>query len=230
MTWEEILKEDERFADMVRLLDGMKTRAKEALEKTVKSEEKQLGGRVLNAFSMSMPVLPASAALSATGTAANSAPISAIPFTSNTATAVSSSNARFPNRSRMPTNDAMSNTNALSSNHAKQDDEDLQDTSTATVSSTDMDTTDQSSFETSKASFDTSANPVIRVNANQRKSTPRSSDANEEGNSMTSLKSNNLDISSLMDESGVDTSISNGSSSFDISRNVSSSEFSISID
>lgn len=51
LTWDEILKEDERFADIVRLLDSMNRRGQEALQRTVKSEEKSLGGpKVLNHF------------------------------------------------------------------------------------------------------------------------------------------------------------------------------------
>ena len=51
MTWDDILVQDEKFADMVRLLDSMNRRGKEALEKTTKSEEKSLGGpKVLNHF------------------------------------------------------------------------------------------------------------------------------------------------------------------------------------
>lgn len=53
LSWEDILVQDERFADMVRLLDSMNRRGKEALEKTVKSEEKSLGGpKVLSHFAI----------------------------------------------------------------------------------------------------------------------------------------------------------------------------------
>jgi hypothetical protein len=52
LTWEEILQQDEKFANMVTLLDDMNRRAKEALSKTVQSEVKSIGGRVLNHFSM----------------------------------------------------------------------------------------------------------------------------------------------------------------------------------
>lgn len=54
LTWEEILKEDEKFADIVRLLDSMNRRGQEALQRSVKSEEKSLGGpKVLNHFEIS---------------------------------------------------------------------------------------------------------------------------------------------------------------------------------
>jgi hypothetical protein len=59
MTWEDILGQDEKFADMVRLLDSMNRRGKEALEKTVKSEEKHLGGpKVLSHFDIPVGLNP----------------------------------------------------------------------------------------------------------------------------------------------------------------------------
>lgn len=52
MSWEEILKEDEKFADMVRLLDSMTRRGKEALEKVATGHVHtgKSGPKVLNHF------------------------------------------------------------------------------------------------------------------------------------------------------------------------------------
>lgn len=61
MSWEEILKEDERFADMVRLLDSMTRRGKEALERNASNDHdsgkyysKKSGPKVLNHFEVPM--------------------------------------------------------------------------------------------------------------------------------------------------------------------------------
>lgn len=52
MSWEEILKEDEKFADMVRLLDSMTRRGREALEKVATGPVQSIksGPKVLNHF------------------------------------------------------------------------------------------------------------------------------------------------------------------------------------
>lgn len=55
LTWEELLSRDECFADIVRTLDSLNRKAREALDRTITMDQVGIGAKVINQFHVPPP-------------------------------------------------------------------------------------------------------------------------------------------------------------------------------
>ena len=55
--WDELVRQDKHFAEVVKSVDSLLWRAERALKHSVKSEEERIGGKVLNIFLLSRRAL-----------------------------------------------------------------------------------------------------------------------------------------------------------------------------